>query len=462
MTYLRSRLTTTLIASTAVAVLAGAFASRAPAADLQGQHSVITHQTLQQVWADDGKPIATQATANGVYTVKTGASTAWATMLMFDGNRQSAEIAGNAGLSTLTASTVHAEDGDGTVEPGPFALLSNNQVGDNIVYALSDMTISVPGEVGNSHVTISANTNTARARMNDASNTLSLDVVDFSGKSLLSSSQTSTGSVTADAVSHFGKSDANFAVQSSKLLVHDNSTISEAGGNRVLNNVKVDAAIVTGSQPVLDSLQTNSALVSASSDTALNLDGRGAFQSRLEVDHNNASSLAHGNFAENRMGVTAGFGVRQRAGDDTPQLTAAIPAQPVVGAVLSNRQLNSGAVAAQTRLNTGMALNCDCTTDSQSGNTQNSGAASAYGNAALNAFVAKGVAVAMVSNTQENRGPVSATATGRFGASMSEGVSGSMVSISGNGMAAVAIGNQAVNTLTTIGARGAAPVDIPR
>ena len=121
MTSIHSHRARGLLAGTAVAMLATLIGSAAGASELQGQYTAANHQKLEQAWSSEGQPIPTTATADGRYGVSTGWASASDSALTISGNRQSAEVAGNAATITLTAKTVRAEGG-GTYEPTPFAV----------------------------------------------------------------------------------------------------------------------------------------------------------------------------------------------------------------------------------------------------------------------------------------------------------------------------------------------------
>ena len=450
MTSIHSHRARGLLAGTAVAMLATLIGSAAGASELQGQYTAANHQKLEQAWSSEGQPIPTTATADGRYGVSTGWASASDSALTISGNRQSAEVAGNAATTTLTAKTVRAEGG-GTYEPTPFAVLSNRQTGNGAVKATSRMTVAVPGEIGGSSVTLSDNANTALARMNDASNGLTVETVGLSGDVQLGSRQRAAGQVTTSASSRIGVGNAGSPIASSRATVESNSTASEATANRALNSLTATAASVSGGRTVLDNRQSNDAEVRSTTKAAFGVAGSGAYGSAIGIEGNSAASLARGNVAENRMTVSGGVGNGDYpGGGEVPMLARASVSLPIAGSVLSNRQVNTGAVTAKTVAGAGVALNCGCTNDSRIGATDNTGSASAYGNAALNGATVNGNGqpVALVSSVQVNRGPVSATVVGHFGASMTGGVNAGLVTIAGNSLTATAIGNQAVNTLT--------------
>lgn len=438
-----------LLAGTAVAMLAAFVGSTASASELPAQNSVVNRQHLQQA-GEDGSAKPTTATTDGSYGVHIGGSSAIESALTITGNSQSAEVAGNAASSTLTAKTVRAV-GDGSYEPTPFAVLSNHQTGNGPIKATSRMTVAAPGEIGGSSVTLSDNANTALARMNDATNGVTVEAATIAGETRLTSGQHTTGSVTAGATSRIVGGNAFASIPASRYAIGDNSTASEATANRALNSLSATAATIDSGRTVLDNRQHNDADVRATTRTALNVKGSGAYGSAISIDGNAASSLARGNVAENKMTLSGGAGTGDYpGGGETPMLMRDAFVPVSTGAVLANRQVNDGGVAAKTITGAGVALNCDCTDDSRIGITGNSGVASAYGNAALNSATVEGTGqpLALVSNVQVNRGPITASAIGQFGAAMTGGVNASLVTVSGNSLAATAIGNQAVNAIT--------------
>lgn len=442
MTSTHSHLARGLLAGVAAMTLAVTIGGVASAAD-RGQQTVNNRQSLDT----NDQPMT--ATADGLYTVKTGTASTSTSTLTLDGNQQAAEIAGNAASSTLAATAVPAEDG-GYYEPAAFAILSNRQAADGMLKARSDMTVTAPGNIGGSSVTLSNNANTALGRMNDAANTADIEAVDLAGETRLTSLQRARGSVAATAVSTVAVGGGWDAIGTSRLTVQGNSAASEATANRALNSLSVVSVTGLGGTPVLDNRQGNDASVLSATNATFTVTGRGAYASAIPVEGNTAASLSRGNVADNRMTVSAGAGNGDQGGGETPMVALFYPNALSSGAVLANRQVNTGGVAAKTFTKAGVALNCGCTDDSRISVADNSAAASAYGNAAVNAASGEGVGqpLTLLSNTQVNRGPVSATVTGRFGATMTGGVNASLVTISGNSLTATAVGNQAVNTLT--------------
>ncbi|KTT98226.1 hypothetical protein [Sphingomonas sanguinis] len=265
----------------------------------------------------------------------------------------------------LNAKGSHA-DGGGYYEPAPFAVLDNHQRGDNIVNATSGMTVSVPGHIGASSVTLSNNANSAFARMNDASNTLSVDAVDLSGDVVLNSWQHSTGKVFANADSSMSVGNSDAYVQDARLDVLSNSAASEANGNRALNALSVSSVTGSGGRPLLDNRQSNTAVVDAVTNAAFIVNGSGAMQSAIGIEGNSASSIARGNAALNRA-VVDGMST----------------------ALVSNAQVNRGPVSATVNGLFGVAMAGDVSgaMGSVSGNGL---AATGTGNQAVNMLTATG------------------------------------------------------------------------
>lgn len=446
MTHTHSRLARRLLAGVAAMTLAATMVGAANASDL-GQQTVSNRQTLDQTRGEDGpSERPSTATADGLYTVQTGGAATSSSALALDGNQQSAKIAGNAASSTLTATAVRAGD---RYDPVPFAVLSNRQTADGMLKARSNMAVSVSGEIGESSVTLSNNANSALARMNDAANTVSVEAIDLAGDTRLTSVQRASGGVAATAVSHVGIGDTHAGLESSRLTVQDNSTASEATANRAINDLAVTSVTGLGGTPVLFNKQGNDAGVLSTTKATYAVSGRGAYGSAISIEGNTTSSLARGNVADNLLAVSTGAGNGDQGDGETPMVALLSLTNPPAGAVLANRQVNMGGVTAKTDTYAGVALNCGCTDDGRISVASNSGVSSAYGNAALNTATAEGAGqpLVLVSNMQVNRGPVSANVTGRFGTATG-GVNASLISVSGNSLAATAIGNQAVNTLT--------------
>ena len=123
------------------------------------------------------------------------------------------------------------------------------------------------------------------------------------------------------------------------------------------------------------------------------------------------------------------------------------------GALL-NSQANYGAVAA-TASNSGYAvpLNASGTVDASSVRvTGNSVSAAAYGNVASNTVSVSSfgaLPTASLANVQANYGPVTAQAIGAGYRIASGPLSASVLGITGNSLAAMAVGNQASSAIAS-------------
>lgn len=268
---------------------------------------------------------------------------------------------------------------------------------------------------------------------------MSVEAVSLAGDVLLANSQRAAGQVTAAASSRIGVGNAGSPITASRVAVEGNSAASEATANRTFNSLTAALASASTGRTAIDNRQRNDADVQATTKVAFAAAGSGASGAAIGIEANSASSLARGNVAENRMSASGGVG--NPGGGDAVQPPMAL---------LSNRQVNSGAVAAKTIVGAGVALNCGCTSNSRIGVADNASSASAYGNTALNSMALNGNGrpTPLVSNGQTNSGPVSATVGGRLNAASTGGLNASMVTIGSNSLTATAVGNHTTNTLT--------------
>lgn len=374
--------------------------------------------------------------------------------LAVDGNTQRAEALGNLASNRIRVSTASYTGYAGSA-------LSSSQVARAAVGAVSDASFEATGTLSGTSASISGNTNLALAEMNDADNAIGVETVhatgslpyaaiDGSGRAVigdqvLDSWQQAQGSVQAIATARFEAE--GLGLSGTTLEIDSNMNSAEASANRAVNQSSITAAVTV---PVsgLANAQSNSATVGASARTFAGvMPGGGIGASSLTVSDNTTSAIARGNSSDNLL--TAESPIGSAAVTST---VAGIGGRVEAPAAVLNRQVNNGAVLA-TALDSGYGLLPGSAPATSVGNiaiTGNSVAAAAYGNVASNIINAPGLGqppAGAIANFQTNSGPVNAL-VGRTSLGGGAGTfSGSGLSITGNSLAATAVGNQASSAI---------------
>lgn len=389
-----------------------------------------------------------------------------------EGNGVAATIIGNTVANRLSVDAVNL----GTVDaPAPGSALSSAQYGQLVAKAQAYQALAAPGSLSGSTVSIKDNSNQAYAGTNEADNRLSVTAVDagsltgrgalvsigssvgVSGDDVLGNLQFAGGSISAEAITSVENGDSGIGISASRFAVEGNTTMAEAAANRAVNAMEIDT-LGAGTSGALGNMQFNTAGVaataslnagySASPSPAMPMiDG-----SSLAIADNATTALARGNAADNQLVVRGGTLLAGPASAEVSRYD--IWAQ--AGAPLLNAQTNYGSVTASASNSlVGAAFNGPLTGMNQATMTigGNSVSAAAYGNSATNAanlssFGRPG-SVAVVSS-QTNYGPVTAFATGNQLTMPLVTMTGSNFALTGNQVSAVAIGNQATSTITSL------------
>lgn len=379
-------------------------------------------------------------------------------------NRQSARIFGNVAGNSITVSAATVENGGGEL-PAVGVALSSAQIGHGDLTALSHFVARGPASMSRSTLSIFGNTNLALARINDAENVVTIGAATIAGSSyagvsgggafgdhVIFNRQTASGTVTSLAESVIGNQAGGEAVDASVFTIEGNLAESEATANRAANTLSVTSAAALSAGAALGNRQTNDAIVNSTARSALNVSGAATTRSSLIINGNAAAAFARGNAAENALTLVSGSGA---AGDGGPSVPMSIDGAdvPPAAAMLSNTQDNRGSVTART-IGSGskLALNCECADADTLGVTANSAKAAAYGNVALNAASVTGGAnphLAFVMNSQNNSGAITARVVDAVPGVVTAGLSASNIRVGANVVSAAAIGNQAVNSIST-------------
>ncbi|MBX3563593.1 MAG: hypothetical protein KF730_03345 [Sphingomonas sp.] len=428
----------------------------------RGTLVLANNQKLGQMSVNDA---LTPTIASDVATLSgvVGGGTASGSTIQVAGNRQRSEALGNSAGNRLTLSASELDDAG--------AALSSSQYGQANIAATSDFSLGAHGDLTDSASSLTGNSNIALGVVNDATNALQADGATdgtqsgafassgplgppmATGGVALANQQFATGSAHANAISHIGDVRSGESISGSRFTVDGNTNVAESAGNRVANMLTVEAAAATDPGSALANSQTNMAQVGAAAISvagyALTQPATGPVDgSTISITGNAASALARGNAAENAMTI-AGLG-----GAGSPA-SANLRDESVQGSnVLLNGQANYGAVTAsadgssyRVPLNASAAV-----TGSSITLGGNAIQASAYGNSANNsvaltsAEAAPGVGIA---NVQTNYGGVTALLSAAPYQITTGAVSGSTLSMTGNSLAATAVGNQATSVIAS-------------
>jgi len=398
---------------------------------------------------------------------------AWAdrSSLAVDDNLEHAGALANTSINRLSIAATGTGDGGGSAAG---AALSSSQYGQANVTASSDVKFVALGATDNSAVSLSRDTNEAVATINQADNGLSVDGVQLgsltggdsdlvtgplgppsaSGDHVLANQQFATGSASASAVTRFFNGDAAGGVDASRIALADNVSSADAAANRALNNISVTA---NASRPVsagLVNTQINAGTVTAyaSTDAFIVADPPllpAIADSTVSIDGNQTVALARGNAADNQFAPGGGGDL---AGPASLAMVEPFDATVHAAGALLNSQASYGAVTA-TASNSGYAVPLNATgvvNTSTLGVTGNSVSAAAYGNVASNAVTVSSLGhlpTASIANAQVNDGAVTAQATGANYRITSGPLSASALLVTGNQLAATAVGNQSSSAI---------------
>ncbi|NML08038.1 hypothetical protein [Sphingomonas sp. G-3-2-10] len=388
-----------------------------------------------------------------------------------EANRVAATIIGNSVANRLSVEGVSR--GEMSL-PAPGVALSSAQYGEVIGKAHAYQALVAPGSLDSSSVSVKGNSNRAYAGLNEADNLLSIDAVTgstltgrnapvsigssvaVSGDDVLGNLQFAGGSISADAVTSIENGDSGIGLAGSRLAIEGNATAAEAVANRATNIVEIDSG---GTSPAagLGNLQINTAAVGA--NASLDAGYRVSYHpvlpmiggSSVSIADNATSALARGNAADNQLVVRAG-GAMAAASAEAGRYDLWADA----GAPLLNAQTNYGSVlATPSNSLVGSAFNGPVAAMADASMTigGNSVSAAAYGNVATNAASLSAFgqprSVSVVSS-QTNFGPVTALATTNQLTVPLAAMTSSRFALTGNQVSAVAIGNQATNTITSL------------
>jgi len=491
------------IAATGNATLAGATSNSAAngvAIDAVGVSTTTAVQNLQLTSAAvsslTGQEGPLLTNKDGVQVVLGGASIQ-GSQLTVDGNSAGGSATGNAAANSIDVKGNTIAVGNGLPLAGA-ANIAAGLAGAVADHALSSIqlvtspTISskvaaafgvdtVPGAaISGSTLSVSNNTQSAKAVGNTGSNAIALTATDVSARAALLSAQGSTAAVESRS---FMQAFAPASVSGSSVKLSNNANTALGVINDVSNKVSVSggtsgslpapALIAQGTLPgntiaagdqVLVNRQSAGASVTSTADTAIYNEDRlvpgnsGLTNSSFAASGNTTYSEASANRATNAASLAGGA------------------SQSAKTAVL-NAQDSSAAVTANANNATQLTLTGSSALASSSATLDgNSTIAAATGSAATNSIDVKSGAIAggaaapatatggpasavavaadhALANVQVGTGAVSATATGSIGIDSAplSAVSASTLGVTNNSQSAKAVANTALNSVTLAG-----------
>ncbi len=402
--------------------------------------------------------------------------------LTVSNNKQRSDAGSNLATNVIDASATNLSAG---------SALSSYQDSSAAVSALSNLDVFAPGASTQSTTKMNANTNTARAVVNEANNTVRVAATNVDPVSapnlvanpnsqvliadhVLVSVQGASGSASSTASSQIFNGDAaelaTNGLSSGSIEIAGNTTTAQSVANLATNTMTVEASANQGASAGVNNVQLNMAAVSANATStatvALAGDSTAIPQvaatddATVRITGNATTAFARGNSAANVHNLDAGatYGT---PGAGTPGVDfgpgGTVTAFAATGGVL-NQQTNMATVSAtSTGVSYQVALNgpgispvVTGSSTSVSGNAVN---AEAFGNTASNRIAMtalnSGTPSAAIGNYQNNTGAVSATVTTvGYGVTAGSGViGGSSFTTTGNRVAATAVGNNAVSVI---------------
>jgi hypothetical protein len=348
--------------------LSGGLLPTAAATALPGsQVLVLADQALANVQQGTG---AVSATATGSVGVDTAAlSSVSGSTLNVSGNSQSAKAVANTALNSVALAGANV---------GARSALQSSQSGTAPVTASSTLELFAPAASRDSTVRLSGNSNTALAVTNDATNTLGVSaantqplgsagsatldtgagLVTATGDHVLSNRQTvgnPAATVSSTAATTIYNDDRAVAgtqgLNNGAVSVSGNSTFAEASANRATNTLTVASGATQGASAGIANVQQSAAGVTASATTAAGVTLAGPAPlngGSVSIDGNTTAALARGNAATNVLESSGGSGYGAAATVGSSSLGGPLALNVGASAAVLNSQVNSGAVSASS------------------------------------------------------------------------------------------------------------------
>lgn len=418
--------------------------------------------STQEILGGYQLPAVISAEVHGAFGATSGGPNTGSSFAVRD-NGQTASATGNTVSNELALKSAWlGAPGEGATG----SALASTQSARAEIMAVSDMVLSVPAGLTSSSAEIAGNSSIAFARMNSASNALSIDAAligplsnlpafvensagappQAMGDHVLANTQSATGSVSAS--SSIGAIGTNGPLDGASLVLNGNTAQASAAANSASNSLAMVSAVAPAASVALVNSQSSMAAVGATA--RLDAGGTGALSgSQSGISANSAIAQATGNGSSNAMTLSGATGY-----DCVPDLASVTtgPLNSGVGpAILSNAQMNAGAVSSSALVrNASLTTPTGNLAGSAAHVTGNIATATAYGNSAANnitltsatAFPAAGIV-----NNQVNTASVTAVA----GAALTltpAAMTGSRATFAGNAVTAQAVGNYASSTIS--------------
>jgi hypothetical protein len=376
----------------------------------------------------------------------------------------SAGVASYQSSAAAVSASVGPDTSSSVSNPGLFLVKSG------------DVDAETTGNVTNGSITVSGNTASALAGMNEAYNTLTVKGSNLLARGLAVTAPTvgtvsSTGADFAvmNAQSGSGSAEASLNAGASgfsstgsftagSVTVNSNALLARASANTANNTLTLAASnrleasgVVNNLQQMADAATVKSSIASTS---ALGVElASSSGEAVVTVKDNTVTAQATGNVANNALNASANNAMTAAGASGTPtfavlnyQSTGTAPTSPTYGV----QSIINGISVGGSQL--GGALNGTTASASVTGNQVSS---VAYGNSANNSVVVSALAPtlntasASITSVQYNLTSVNATiSNAAMQASGSAGSSGANVSVNGNSIVAMAVGNRSINTIT--------------
>lgn len=344
------------------------------------------------------------------------------------------------------------------------------EVSASLAPKVSGLFAITTGDVTGASISVSSNTASALAGINEAFNTLTVTGANLLGRGADVSSSVGTASSTGadfavmnaqsastSAAATVDVGTSGFSTSGSftggNVGVTGNAVLARASANTANNALTLAATNRLEASGVVNNVQTmaDDATVNATVSTGAAIGAEFGIANGgavVTVKDNTVTAQATGNVANNALNATATSGIAAAGSSATSPTFAVLNSQSTGTSATGIQSAINGITVGGTALNG--ALNGG--SFSASGNQLLS---VAYGNSANNAVVVSALAPglntasASITNVQYNMASINASVSGvNVQASGTVGTTGGSVNINGNSTIAMAVGNRSVNSIT--------------
>jgi hypothetical protein len=362
----------------------------------------------------------------------------------------------------ITGAVASSQNSSGGVSAQTDAVTGSLQVSTgtltNAAVVMSDNTVSAvagKNEAFNS-LTVSGSAVLGRLANVSASiaGTASVVGADFA----VMNEQTASGDVTADVNTGLSGMSASAVASGNTLALSGNTVLASANANTAANSLSLSATNTLEASGVVNNVQTLSAGADVTATvfaSSLAVDtGASTTNAKLAVTDNQVKASATGNVANNALNASAANGIASAGAVNSPSGTTGTP----TFAVLNSQHTGTGSTVSSVinGFNMGGTQLSGALNGGSVAMTGNVFQSVAYGNSATNAIQVSALsaglntASASITNMQINRASVNSQITGvnvQANGVNSSGAAG--VNISGNSVMSMAVGNRAVNTVSS-------------